>query len=510
MFHSPLRNLFVVVASGLWLVSCTPRTVETYTDVARDPNVSPDYFGTVIPANIAPLNFQVLEPGQAYLARIYAAQGEPIVVASKSGSMRIPPKPWRTLLAINRGEKISVEVFVQEAGGGWQKFQGLTSTVAQEDIDDVLVFRLMRPIYNWWKSIGIYQRDLGNYRTSVVLHGRSFGDGCLNCHSFVGNEPDMLTIGLRSAQYGSSTLLAKGNTVEKIGAKWGYTAWHPSGKLAVYSLNKVRQFFHRGGPQVRDVVDLDSALACYMTERREVVCPPGLADKGRLETYPAWSPDGKSLYFCSGPILWEDRDAIPPENYDKLKYDLRRIPYDADTDTWGPVETVLSAEQTGLSIMLPRVSPDGKFLLFCMCQYGCFPIYQRSSDLYLMDLTTGAYRKLAINSDTSESWHSWSSNSRWIAFSSKRLGGLFTRTFLSYIDQTGQAHPPIIVPQEDPGYYDDLLETYSLPELVRRPVTVGKAALARAARSRASISTAIPITGATARARHTEPWQERE
>jgi len=510
MFHSPMRNLFLVVASGLWLASCAPRTVETYTDVARDPNVSPDFFGTVIPANIAPLNFQVLEPGQAYQVKIHAAQGEAITVASRSGSMQIPPKPWHALLAANRGASIHVDVFVQDTGGNWRKFRSLTNTVASEDIDEVLVFRLMKPIYNWWKSIGIYQRHLGDYHTAVVLHGRSFGEGCLNCHSFVGNAPDRLTIGLRSADYGSSTLLVQGDAAQKIGSKWGYTAWHPSGKLAVYSLNKVRQFFHRGGPQVRDVIDLDSALACYRAERRDVVCPPQLSDKDRLETYPTWSPDGKYLYFCSGPILWEDRDTIPPKDYEKLQYDLCRVRYDVDSDTWGEVETVLAAEQTGLSILLPRISPDGKFLLFCMCQYGCFPIYQPSSDLYLMDLATGAYRKLAINSDCSESWHSWSSNSRWIAFSSKCQGGLFTRTFLSYIDEDGTAHKPIVVPQEDPGYYDHLLETYSMPELVKGEVKAGRATLARAARSAASVTVDIPITGATPAARHTEPWQERE
>ena len=510
MSYLPARTLFFVIVSGLWLGSCTPRTVETYTDVARDPNVSPDYFGTVIPANIAPLNFQVLEPGQAYLAKIHASQGEAITISSKTGAMRIPPKKWRALLDANKGKPIFVDVYVQEAGGGWRKFQSLTNTVARENIDDVLVFRLMKPIYNWWKNIGIYQRRLTDYRTSVVLHGRSFGEGCLNCHSFVGNAPETLTIGLRSAAYGSSTLLAQGNAVEKIGSKWGYTAWHPSGRLAVYSLSKVRQFFHRGGPEVRDVVDLDSALACYMAERKEVVCPPGLADKDRLETYPTWSPDGRYLYFCSGPILWADRDTVPPANYEKLKYDLCRIRYDVDADTWGPVETVLSAEQTGLSILLPRISPDGRFVLFCMCQYGCFPIYQRSSDLYLMDLASGTYRKLAINSDTSESWHSWSSNSRWIAFSSKRQGGLFTRTFLSYVDETGKVYKPIVVPQEDPGYYDALLETYSVPELVKGEVTTSKTALARAARSAATIMAEAPITGATPKARPVEPWQERE
>jgi WD40-like Beta Propeller Repeat len=518
MWHTRRANRFAVIAglcgvvagAGLWLVSCTPESVETYTDVARDPNVSPDYFGTVIPANIAPLNFQVLEPGSAYFASIHATEGEAIAVASQTGAMRVPLKAWRALLAANRGKPIFINVFVKEADGSWKKFQSLTNAVAAEDIDEVLVFRLMKPIYNWWKNIGIYQRHLTSYATSVVLHGRSFGEGCLNCHSFVGNEPDTLTIGLRSAEYGSSTLLAQGNTVQKIGSKWGYTAWHPSGKLAVYSLSKVRQFFHRGGTQVRDVVDLDSALACYMAERQEVVCPPGLSDKARLETYPAWSPDGKYLYFCSGPILWDDRDTVPPKNYEKLKYDLCRISYDIDTDTWGQVETVLSAEQTGLSILLPRISPDGRFLIFCMCRYGCFPIYQRSSDLYLMDLATGSYRKLTINSDYSESWHSWSSNSRWIAFSSKRQGGLFTRTFLSYIDEAGTAHKPIIVPQEDPGYYDGLLETYSAPELVKGEVTTSKAALARGARAAASIAVDVPITGATPKARPIEPWQERE
>lgn len=499
-----------VAAAGLWLASCAPESVETYTEVARDPNVRPDSFGTVIPANIAPLNFQVLEPGQAYVAKIHATEGEAIAVSSKNGAMRIPLKQWRALLGANRGKAIFVDVYVKDAGAGWKKFQSLTNTVAPEDIDGTLVFRLMKPIYNWWKSIGIYQRNLSGYGRSVVLHGRSFGEGCVNCHSFVGNEPDTLTIGLRSAEYGSSTLLVRGDTVEKIGSKWGYTAWHPSGKLAVYSLSKVRQFFHRGGTQVRDVVDLDSALACYRVERQDVVCPPGLSDKDRLETYPTFLPDGKYLYFCSGPILWTDRDTVPPENYEKLKYDLCRISYDVDTDTWGQIETVLSAEQTGLSILLPRISPDGKFLLFCMCEYGCFPIYQRSSDLYLMDLAAGTYRKLAINSDYSESWHSWSSNSRWIAFSSKRQGGLFTRTFLSYIDETGKAHKPIVVPQKDPDYYEALLETYSVPELVKGEVTTSRAALARGARSAASITVDVPITGATPKARSIESWQERE
>ncbi len=320
----------------------------------------------------------------------------------------------------------------------------------------------------------------------------------------------MLSIALRSAVYGSSTLLARHGSVGKIGAKWGYTAWHPSGALAVYSLNEVRQFFHAGRPEVRDVVDLDSALVCFLVEEQRAVCPAPLAEKDRLETYPAWSPDGRYLYFCSAPILWKDRNRVPPENYDKVKYDLRRVPYDVQTQQWGPAETVLAAEQTGLSILLPRILPDGRFLLFCMYAYGCFPASQPSSDLYLMDLATRKYQRLAINSEDSESWHSWSSNSRWIAFSSKRQGGLFTRTYLSYVDAEGQAHKAFVLPQQDPGYYDFLMETCSVPELVRGPVQAGRTSLARAARANAAITVEIPLTMATPKATKTAPYQERE
>ena len=146
------------------------------------------------------------------------------------------------------------------------------------------------------------------------------------------------------------------------------------------------------------------------------------------------------------------------------------------------VETVLSAAQTGLSILLPRVSPDGRFLLFCMSQYGCFPVYQPTSDLYLMDLQTGKYRKASVNSEYAESWHSWSSNSRWIVFSSKRQGGLFTRPFLSYVDANGETHKPFVLPQKHPSFYESCYRVYSVPELIAGPVTVDSEALVQSHR----------------------------
>jgi len=501
-------SALVVATSGFTLFG-GPSEPKDFVPVDRPAKIRPDYTGIVIPPNIAPLNFIILESGGKYLVKINSANGQSVNVSSRSGKIKIPLRRWRSLLQANRGGKLFFDIFVKDEYGSWSRYRQIENTIAKEDIDSHIAYRLIKPIYNFWRSIGVYQRNLENYDESLILHGKSFKNGCVNCHSFLNNNPDVMFIGTRSSDYGSAAICVRDGKIEKVGTKFGYTAWHPSGRLAAFSLNKVKQFFHTAGMETRDVVDLDAAMAYYDVESQQVKTYPGLSEKDRLESYPAWTPDGKFLYFCSAPILWEDRNKLPPENYEKVKYELRRISYDVQTDQWGEPETVLSADETGLNIMLPRVSPDGRFLLFCMCNYGCFPVYQPSSDLYMMDIETGEYRKLPVNSEYSESWHSWSSNSRWIAFSSKKRGGLFTRTYLSYVDENGKVYKQFIMPQKDPTFYDSFLKTYSVPELITGPVKVSHNTLGRAARSTNIIEVDIPVTAATPSAggEDTEPWK---
>jgi hypothetical protein len=483
---------------------------ENYTPIDRTAKIRPDYTGVVLPPNIAPLNFLVLEPGSRCLVKIYSTAGKTISISSRNGIIKIPQRNWRELLSKNRGNKLFFDVYVKASDGRWNQYNPIVNTIAKEDIDEYIAYRCMTPSSYYPKEMGVYQQNLENYDTSVVLHSKIYGYGCVNCHTFVNNSPENMLIGIRTVDYGDGTLFVSNGEVNKIGAKFGYTNWHPSGRLAAYSINKVKQFFHLSRREIHDVVDLDSGIVYYLVDSQTVKTITALSDKDRLETYPAWTPDGKYLYFCSAPILWEDRNQLPPDNYDKVKYDLRRISYDIQTDRWGEVETVLSAEQTGLSIMLPRISPDGRFLLFCMCEYGCFPVYQPSSDLYMMDLETGKYRELPeVNSDYSESWHSWSSNSRWIAFSSKRQGGLFTRIFFSYVDKDGKAYKPFVMPQKEPAFYDSLCKVYSVPEFVTGPIEISTKVLSHAVCSTRKIDVDIPITTATpaADSADMEPWR---
>lgn len=515
----------------LSIYSCNGRkvTITQSSYIDRPAKVQPDYAGSVIPPNIAPLNFVIQEEGTGFFVRIYSETGNPIEAYSRKPKIMIPMNAWHKLLDANRGRHLNMDIYVESRAGSssskrgntrWSRFQTITAQVAREDIDTFIVYRKIHPVHGTWRNMGIYQRNLSGFDESTVLNNGDFENGCVNCHTFCGNHAEKMLIGIRSKDYGSSALLVEGDRVHKIGTKLGYTSWHPSGKVAVFSVNKVRQFFHSAASEVREVIDFDSLMAYYQVNSKTVKTTKVLAQKNRLETYPAWSADGRYLYFCSAPITWSNRDIVP-ESYDQIKYDLVRTSYDIDSDRWGPLESVLSARDTNLSILLPRISPDGRWLLFCMCDYGCFPVYQHSSDLYMMDLEearqTGEYkyRRLDINSDKSESWHSWSSNSRWIAFSSKRDSGVFTRIYIAYVDTNGKVYKPIRLPQKDPTYYDSCLWTYSVPEFIIEPVKVTKEKLGRVVRGSEEISVQMPVTMATPKPGETpyyqEPWQtERE
>lgn len=512
--------MVIVVAIGAGIGVIFERDIREeivgFVQVDREARICPDYSSIVIPPNMAPMNFAVREDGELYCVRIRGGKGVEIAVFSRTGTIVIDEGSWSRLLERNRGRTLEMDVFCKGEDGKWRRYDAIRNTIAREEIDGYLVYRKIHPGYRTWRDVGIHQRELASYAESVVLDNSYFNGGCLNCHAFCNNKTDKMLIALRSEKYGSSELLVMDGKVSKIGAKFGYTSWHPSGKVAVYSINKVHQLFHYARKEeYRDVVDIDSALAYYDVESGAVKRCEHLSRKDRLETYPAWSSDGKYLYYCSAPIQWatSKMEEVTQDMVEAVKYDLMRIRYDLPRDTWGAPEVVVSAEESGKSSLEPRVSPDGRWLLFCMCDYSCFPVYQPSSDLYMIDLQRGQadgkfeYRKLDVNSEASESWHSWSSNSRWIAFSSKRMHGSFTRTYFSYVDANGVASKPFVLPQKDPGYYERCLRTFSVPELAVEPVRTMRERLGKAVRGEVDTVVDVPISSATIK---TEPWQERE
>jgi len=114
-----------------------------------------------------------------------------------------------------------------------------------------------------------------------------------------------------------------------------------------------------------------------------------------------------------------------------------------------------------------------------------------------MDLKSGRYGRMECNSDQAETWHCWSSNSRWLVFSSKRGNGLLNRAYFSYIDDHGKAHKPFVLPQKDPAFYDSCIHLYQLPELISGPVPVSEQQFARAVSSPGAVKSESAAASAT-------------
>ncbi len=468
----------------------------------RAPKITPDYASIVIPPNFAPLNFSVEEGGEGAVAVFRASGGDSVTVRSRSSIIRIPDKRWKRLLASAAGGSLEIDVFVRQESGTWTRFETITNTVSADSIDGFLTYRRLGPLYNLWTRMGIYQRNLDNFEEKIVLNSRLAADACMNCHTFYRGGTDRWLLHLRGGP-GTSMLLTVDGRTRRVDtrsalnrAPAAYSAWHPSGEMIAFSVSQLLLFFHATGEN-RDVLDRGSDILIYDIPTNTVSTTTALADTNRMEIWPAWSPDGRTLYYCSAPRL--ETFVNPPGSeepfaYDRIRYDLMRIAYDPESGAWGKPETVLSAADADASVLEPRVSPDGRFILVTVSAYSQFPVYLQSADLALVDGRTGQWRRLSeANSNRADAFHSWSSNGRWIVFASKRTDGLFARPYFSHIDEKGAASRPFVLPQENPLFYATFLENYNAPELSTEAITVSPRALSRAAFDDKSAIIAKPV-----------------
>jgi hypothetical protein len=476
--YNLFKNASLIILTGIVFACSGPGT--TCTEIKREPLLIPDYSGITIPPNIAPLNFRINEKADRYLAKLHPQNGDIIAVATGNGKITIPFGKWKKLLQQCKGKEFFIEVFIKQEGH-WMKFQPVINHVANDPIDSHLVYRLFDQGFLTWNEMGIYQRCLENFDESPVMLNNMSERNCMNCHSFCKNNSKTMLFHMRGKLPG--TIIYKNGKIEKVNTKTSqtispgvYPAWHPDGRYVAFSVNHIAQAFYATVDSRREAIDTLSDLILYDTETNKISTCAAIASKNRFETFPTWSPDGRYLYFISA-------IALPPDKYKQIHYDLLRIAFDPRIHQFGSVDTIVSSSRMGLSVSFPRVSPDGKYLLFCMSGYGNFTIWHKDSDLYLMNLETNEITKPGINSDQAESYHAWSSTGRWIVFSSRRDDGLFTRLYFSYFDTNGKAWKPFLLPQKDPGFYETFLKSYNVPELITSAVDLNPRTLSKIARS---------------------------
>ncbi|MCR4602947.1 MAG: hypothetical protein K5683_05380 [Prevotella sp.] len=486
-----MKNFLSFFICMMTLLSCQQtRVPQQYAEASLLPKIYPDYAGVTVPVNIAPLCFELLNDADDAVTR-FSSDGNELICPG----LKVCPDidEWHQLLSKSSGNTICVDIFAQK-DSQWIHFKPFSIQVSADSIDPWISYRLISPSYVSYEELTICQRCLENFDESVIydnmLCSSETSGQCINCHSYQQYNPRRMQLHARHAHGG--TIIAYDDKLQKVNIASAdstskrqlpavYPAWHPTEKLIAYSCNNTVQSFHTVDIDKIEVYDAQSALLLYDIDSQKTTTIEDIPNE--MSTFPTWSPDGRYLYYSSACFEY-DTDSIDLEELTlrahEIKYNIWRRPFNPDTRQFGSREMVFCADtlrlndmEEGQSATLPRVSPDGRWLMFTLGEYGTFHIWHRDADLWLLDLATQQARPLSeCNSTNSESYHTWSSNGRWVVFSSRRYDGVFTRPFFSHIDSMGQATKPFELPCSNPEHHLQLLKSYNVPELMHGPVDI--------------------------------------
>ena len=472
----------LVFGALLLLPSCAghPDVPSSSKDAGCLPAIFPDYCDVTVPCNIAPLNFMLpADQFDACVARFSTPDGRQQTYG-KGVKVQMPESEWHAMLDASKGKSLKVEVWGQKENE-WLSFAPFEIHVADEPIDEYLSYRLIEPSYIVYDYMEIAQRDLTSFEETQIFNNKVSCDDpkgqCINCHSYQNYKTDNMLFHARVTRGG--TVIVSDGKVSKVNLKRDntisagvYPAWHPTAKLIAFSTNLTHQVFHTAHPNKVEVFDTASDLILYdvATDSVSIISNDSIL----LEVFPTWSPDGRYLYYCkSVPLPEELRGEDISATWSKVQYNLYRRSFELTSRTFGEEELVYDAASADKSVTLPRVSPDGRYILFAEGQHGCFHIWHHDADIACLPLAQDSVIDLScLNSEGfAESYPTWSSNGHWIMCASRRIDGNYSRVFISYFNN-GKARKAFLLPQEDPEHNTFRLKSYNRPEFMVEPVGI--------------------------------------
>lgn len=469
-----MTKIYYLSALMLLLLSCTPTPVDVQKS-SELPPIYPDYCDVTIPVNIAPLNFLLRTDCEA----IEVKAGS-LILSTRGNEASFDIDDWKELMQQSADQEIEVTITAL-INGTWTQYAPFHWRVVSDKVDPYLTYRLIEPDYEIWNNVQIQQRCVENFDVNALGHYEQLENRCMNCHTFANQDPQLSMMYVRGP--GGGAILNQQGQLSKLNIPGSvYFGFSPSGRYITFSTQKIIPAFHSMPSKRLEVYDAESNVYVADMQEHRIISSPLLSDSLKFETFPTFSPDGKYIYYCAA-------DSVSlPSDIKNLQYRLVRIPFDEKTGTIGTEVESWSVEGEKSSVCHPRISPDGRYLLYTVADYGTFPIWHPEADLQLRDLQTGAIDTLAIvNSGKSDTYHSWSSNSRWFVFASKRDDGLYGKPYFCYIDKEGKAHKPFCLPQEHPTFYDNNLKSFNAPELGKGKVPFDVNDVAKAMKQEALI-----------------------
>ena len=465
-----LKGTLNKIAAAALMLSVFSACGSRKTEVAvyTDSPIYPDYMGVTVPSNIAPLNFHYTSEDirnalttVRYKETVHTFKGREVVWKMDQ---------WKSLLASAESDTLRFSAEIRMKGGRSENLEW-DVYVSPDRIDPYLSYRLIEPGYEVWHEVEIRERCVENFDERVLSDWKHTGNSCMNCHIHSQARADLPLLYVRGKNGGA--FLNRNGELRKLSLKAEnmvsgtvYGEIHPSGRYGVFSSNIIIPGFHTQGSRRLEVYDTESDLAIADFDRNEMIVPQPLSRKDVLETFPVFSADGKSIYYCAA-------DTLPlPRDIEKLRYSLMKVSFDETTGMTGSrPEMVWDAEEHGGSVCHPKCSPDGKWIMYTVADYGTFPIWHTECQLEMMNLHTGEIINMdAANSDRSDTYHSWSSDSRWFVFASKSGDGKYGRPYFCHVDDDGRLTKPFVLPQEDPWLYENSLRSFNIPDLSDGPV----------------------------------------
>jgi tetratricopeptide (TPR) repeat protein len=319
------------------------------------------------------------------------------------------------------------------------------------------------PLINW------SMRNVADDKSHVVMHDLHT---CANCHSFAANGK---TLGLdMDGPQNDKGLYAMVPVSEKMTIRnEDMVSWSsfpsengspvrvgfmsqisPDGRFVVTTTRppntKSSQFYYVSNFKdyrfLQVFYPTRGIIQWYDRDEKKLRPLPGADDPKYIQSNAVWSPDGKFLVFERA----EAKDPFPADGVMadyandpkevKIQYDLYRMPFNEGKG--GTPERIEGASQNGMSNSFPKISPDGKWIVFVQAKNG--QLMRPDSKLYIVPVQGGAARLMKCNTPLMNSWHSFSPNGRWLVFSSKSRGP-YTKMFLTHIDENGNDTPAILI-----------------------------------------------------------------
>ena len=383
---------------------------------------------------------------------------------------RIPEPLWSELLrkSVSSNARLTIKGIRRDDSGnrigGIQESQAVQFHISSDPADNYIVYRMVEPPFNINKTPNIFIRDIRKSKADIFLDARQ--EYCMNCHLFSSKQGNTgkLAFQVRSLvkgkkNYNLPTYLAVYDIDKHKGFRarlpfeiqmTTFMAWSPDGNKLAYSANQKVLALKPLIFETQYAAMTASDIAIYNLETNDTYLVPGASDPNALEVYPQWSPDGNRLIFSRSPVGTHPSQTL---------YDLYAVDLNQPNPAAHPIE---GASKDNQSHVFPRFSPDGKWLAFS--QNGGGDLIRATSDLYLMPGSLdGPSHRLECNVDyAADSWYSWSSNSRWIVFASKREGGVYASLYLTHIGDDGHSSPAIPLPIEEKPFI-----SFNIPEFIK-------------------------------------------